>query len=385
MPAVFSTSAQRVLRVLFVLPSLDGGGAERVTVDLLRLLRRDRIRPALFLSQRRGPLLSEIAPELLTATDPDHPDAGGSNAFLTLLPRLIASARAVDVIVACLQCSTTYLAWLAGAVARRPVIGWVQNAAVRGSPMYRLRHRTLMRLLQPRLAASVFPCERVYEALAKRISFAHTRVAFIPNFISRERVRRLAAADTNSNLERLNGETVLTAVGRLAPQKGFDILLHAVRELHLRGYRCRLIMLGEGPERSRLTSLASGLSLRGFVEMPGFVANPYPIIGRSDVFVLASRFEGLPLALMEAHALGIPIVSTDCIAGPREILDGGRCGLLVPVNDHLAMADAIASLIGKPRRSSSALTGLPEEPVDGGEQAAVTAWEALLRDVAADA
>jgi glycosyltransferase involved in cell wall biosynthesis len=379
-PAEFSKPARRVLRALFVLPSLDGGGAERVTVDLLRLLRRDRVRPALFLFRRRGALLSEIAPELLISTGGD---AKGTQAFLHPLPRLIVSARAVDVIVACLQCRTTYLAWLAGTVARRPVIGWVQNAAVRGSPMYRLRHRTLMRLLQPRLAASVFPCERAYEALAKRVPFARKRVEFIPNFINHGRVRRLAAVDTNAKLERLNDETVLTAVGRLAPQKGFDVLLHAVSELRVRGHRCRLIMLGEGPERSRLMSLARRLSLQEFVEMPGYVANPYPIMGRSDVFVLASRFEGLPLALMEARALGIPIVSTDCVAGPREILNGSSDGLLVPVNDHMAMADAIESFIENPRSRTSTLTRLPEEPVDGGAQAAVTAWEELLSDVAA--
>jgi glycosyltransferase involved in cell wall biosynthesis len=210
-------------------------------------------------------------------------------------------------------------------------------------------------------------------------------VEFIPNFISLDRLRRLADDDTNFSLERLTGETVLTAVGRLAPQKGFDILLQAVHELHVRGHRCRLIMLGEGPERSRLMRLTGELSLQGFVEMPGFVANPYPIMRRSDVFVLASRFEGLPVALMEAHALGIPIVSTDCIAGPREILDSSPDSLLVPVNDHVAMADAIASLIEKPRSRSSTPTRLPEEPADGGAQAAVAAGDALLRDVAARA
>lgn len=381
-PADFPGPARRPLRALFVLPSLDGGGAERVTVDLLRLLRRDCIRSALFLFRRSGALLSEIASELLISTGGD---ANSAKAVPNLLPRLIASASAVDVIVACLQCRTTYLAWLAGVVTRRPVIGWVQNAAVPGSPMYRFRHRTLMRLIQPRLAASVFPCERAYQVLAERIPFARTRVEFIPNFISHQRVRRLAAADTNANPERLNGETVLTAVGRLAPQKGFDILLHAVRELHVRGHRCRLIVLGEGPERSKLMRLVGELSLQVFVEMPGFVANPYPIMRRSDVFVLASRFEGLPVALMEAHALGIPIVSTDCVAGPREILDGSPCGLLVPVNDHIAMADAIASLIENPRSRAPTPTPLAEEPVDGDAQAAVIAWEALLRDVASSA
>ncbi|MGH8336759.1 MAG: glycosyltransferase, partial [Gammaproteobacteria bacterium] len=111
--------------------------------------------------------------------------------------------------------------------------------------------------------------------------------------------------------------------------------------------------------------------------------NPYPIMQRSDVFVLASRFEGLPLALLEARALRIPIVSTDCVAGPREILDGGRYGLLVPVNDHMAMADAIASLVEKPRHCLSTPIPLPEDQMDLSAGVAVAAWEALLHDVAA--
>jgi glycosyltransferase involved in cell wall biosynthesis len=380
--ADLSPQKRRPVRALFVLPSPDGGGAERVTIDLLPLLRRDRVRPALFLFRQRGALLQEIAPDLLTS--PSHETCGGS-VSINLLLRLIASARNVDVIVACLQCSTTYLSWFAGAVTRRPVIGWVQNAAVPGSPMYRLRHRTLMRLLQPRLAASVFPCERAYEVLAKRIPFTRTRVEFIPNFISHERVKRLASAHPGRALERLGSETMLAAVGRLAPQKGFDILLQAVHELHSRGHRCRLIVLGEGPERSRLTRLIADLSLQGFVEMPGFVANPYAIMRRSDLFVLASRFEGLPVALMEARALGIPIVATDCISGPREILEGGRCGQLVPVNDYIAMADAIASFIEKRSDNASTPALPPEQSANHSARAAVAAWETLLSEIAVHA
>ncbi|HEX4210214.1 MAG TPA: glycosyltransferase, partial [Candidatus Binataceae bacterium] len=262
-------SSRRVappLRALFVLPSLDGGGAERVTVDLLRSLDRDRIRPSLFLFQQRGALLSEVPHDLLIPnSDRTHGRATSPN----LLRNLIAAARTADVIVACLQCRTTYLAWLAGLITRKPVIGWVQNAAVPGSPMSRLPHRTLMGLVQPRLAASVFPCERAYRVLAERISFAHTRVEIIPNFICHERVMRLAADDAASNHRRTPGETVLIAVGRLAPQKGFDVLLRAVHELHARGHRCRLIILGEGPEHQSLLRLAADLLLQGFVEMPG--------------------------------------------------------------------------------------------------------------------
>ena len=374
-----SRSEGRPLHALFILPSLDGGGAERVTLNLLRLLGRDRFQPSLFLLQRCGALLADVPDDLpILSIDRGH----GSRAVASLLMSLIAHARAADVIVAGLQCRTTYLAWLAGAIARRPVIGWVQNAAVPGSPMRRLHHRTLMRLIQPRLAASVFPCARAYEVLAQRIPFAHTRVEFIPNFISYEKVRRLAAGRSSFARKRIPGEIVLTAVGRLAPQKGFDILLQAVHDLHTRGYRCRLIILGEGPERVRLTRQIAELSLQGFVEMPGFVANPYPVMQQSDVFVLSSRFEGLPLALMEARALGIPIVAADCIAGPRELLENGRNGILVPVNDHAAIAAAIVSLIeGRPHPAINEIHQLPDEPPNASERIAVTAWEALLTEL----
>jgi glycosyltransferase involved in cell wall biosynthesis len=378
MARVFS-SACHPIRALFILPSLDGGGAERVTLNLLSLLDRDRFQPSLFLLERRGALLEEV-PGDLPILSIDH--GQGRRSTARLLMSLIARARTAGVIVAGLQCRTTYLAWLAGTIAHRPVIGWVQNAAVPGSPMSRLHHRTLMRVIQPRLAASVFPCARAYEVLAERIPFAHTRVEFIPNFISYERVRRLAATHSTFAWKRIPGEIVLTAVGRLAPQKGFDILLQAVRHLHARGYPCRLIILGEGPDRACLMRQIVELSLQGFVEMPGFVANPYPVMQQSDVFVLSSRFEGLPLALMEARALGIPIVATDCVAGPRELLESGRHGILVPVNDHAAIAAAIVSIIEERRHQATTENGESlEEPPDNGERTAVTAWEALLTDL----
>jgi glycosyltransferase involved in cell wall biosynthesis len=378
-PARVSRSASHPIRALFILPSLDGGGAERVTLNLLSLLDRDRFQPSLLLLERRGALLEEV-PGDLPILSIDH--GQGRRSTARLLMSLIAPARAADVIVAGLQCCTTYLAWLAGTIAHRPVIGWVQNAAVPGSPMSRLRHRTLMRVIQPRLAASVFPCARAYEALAQRIPLARTRVELIPNFISYERVRRLATAHSRLTCKRITGEIVLTAVGRLAPQKGFDTLLRAVHHLHAHGYRCRLIILGEGPDRACLMRQIAELSLQGFVEMPGFVANPYPVMRHSDVFVLSSRFEGLPLALMEARALGIPIVATDCVAGPRELLEGGRHGILVPVNDHAAIAAAIVSIIEERRHHAKTENDqFPDEPTDTSERTAVTAWEALLTDL----
>ena len=113
-----SRSASHPIRALFILPSLDGGGAERVTLNLLSLLDRGRFRPSLFLFQRRGALLEEIPGDLPILSIDRGRDSRSS---ASLLMSLIARARAADVIVAGLQCRTTYFAWLAGAIAHRPV------------------------------------------------------------------------------------------------------------------------------------------------------------------------------------------------------------------------------------------------------------------------
>jgi len=105
--------------------------------------------------------------------------------------------------------------------------------------------------------------------------------------------------------------------------------------------KARLLIIGEGNERAGLEQLACDLNLGQDVAFPGYLHNPYPQLSRAAVFVLSSAYEGLPNALLEALALRIPVVSTDCESGPREILAGGRYGRLVPVGDRYAMARAI--------------------------------------------
>jgi glycosyltransferase involved in cell wall biosynthesis len=374
-----SGDARMPIRALFVLPSLEGGGAQRVTLNLLRLLSRERVAPALMLFQRIGELLPE-----LPAGVPLFAGCGisGRPDVFRIIKELVIRAREADIVVASLQCRTTYLCWLAGAIARRPVISWVQNAAVPDSPMSRRSHRALMGVVQPRLAANVFPCERAYEPLARQIPRDRTRIEFIPNFIDLALVRQLACANGPAIPESTPAAATLLAVGRLAPQKGFDILLRALHQLHLGGHRCRLVILGDGPERANLTSLTARLALQRFVEMPGFVANPYAVMRQADVFVLSSRFEGLPLALLEARALRIPIVATDCLAGPREILEGGRHGMLVPVDDPAAMACAIATVLRHPRGRPLERYQSTVESAEDDTPQCVAAWERLLLDIA---
>jgi glycosyltransferase involved in cell wall biosynthesis len=111
---------------------------------------------------------------------------------------------------------------------------------------------------------------------------------------------------------------------------------------------CTLVILGEGERRAAVVAEARRLGVADDVTLPGFVPNPYPHFRRAAAFVLSSRWEGLPTALIEALALGVPVVSTDCDAGPREILGDGRYGALVPVGDARALAAAILSTLNRP-------------------------------------
>jgi len=132
------------------------------------------------------------------------------------------------------------------------------------------------------------------------------------------------------------------SAGRLVPQKDFATLLKAFAEVRAK-LDSRLVLLGEGEERSSLERMARQLGIGGDVWMPGYVPNPYAMMSRAAVFVLSSVWEGLPTVLIEALACGTPVVSTDCPNGPAEILENGRYGPLVPVGDHSALGRAIIS------------------------------------------
>lgn len=140
---------------------------------------------------------------------------------------------------------------------------------------------------------------------------------------------------------------VITAVGRLAPQKDFLTLLRAFALLR-RERTCRLLILGEGKQRTVLAQEAERLGITKELSMPGFVDNPFAYLVRSDLFVLSSAWEGSPNVLIEALALGVPSVAADCGSGPREILADGRYGPLVPVGDAQAMARAMAQVLESP-------------------------------------
>ncbi|WP_018175318.1 glycosyltransferase [Thioalkalivibrio sp. ALJ9] len=161
-----------------------------------------------------------------------------------------------------------------------------------------------------------------------------------------ERARQTAHHDWLADNGK-NPVPVIVAAGRLRPQKDFATLIRAFARLRAKS-AMRLIILGEGGDRRKLERLAHELGVEQDVDLAGFRENPLPFMYRADVFVLSSRFEGAPNVLVEAMALGTPVVATDCPSGPRTLLEDGRHGPLVPVGDDAALAHGILQVLDTP-------------------------------------
>ncbi len=137
---------------------------------------------------------------------------------------------------------------------------------------------------------------------------------------------------------------VVVSVGRLEVRKDVPTLLRAFQRV-LKHRECRLVICGDGPKRADIEELANALKIDEHVTFAGWVDNPYKYMRQADVFALSSTVEGLSNVLVEALAVGCPVVSTDCESGPAEILEGGRWGELVPVGDHEALSAAITTTL----------------------------------------
>lgn len=143
---------------------------------------------------------------------------------------------------------------------------------------------------------------------------------------------------------------VILAVGRLHPVKNFSLLLKAFAKLR-QHTNAKLIILGEGSERQALESLASSLGIEKDVDMPGFIKNPFAYMSRAKLFVLSSSYEGMPTVIIEALACGCTVVATNCVSGPSEILNDGKYGVLVPVEDEAALSAAMAESLRNQHRA----------------------------------
>ncbi|MFP4561563.1 MAG: glycosyltransferase [Thiohalorhabdus sp.] len=225
------------------------------------------------------------------------------------------------------------------------------SQSLEGKSRVRRWLRTLpMRRAYHKADAVIAVSEGVAEDTAGITGLPRSAIHVLPNPVVTPALEDRAAEEAEHPWMELRTEddsARILAVGRLNRQKDFPTLLEAFARL--REQRpARLVILGEGPDREELEGLAARLGITESLDMPGFTDNPYPYMRRADLFVLSSAWEGSPNALTEALALGTPVVSTDCPSGPREILEDGRYGPLVPVGDPAALSEAMAATLENP-------------------------------------
>ena len=184
-------------------------------------------------------------------------------------------------------------------------------------------------------------------ALAEFLNWEEQRVQSIYNPVNRPQIHELSHEPLNHEwLDQRTGPVILAA-GRLTPQKDFQTLLNALAVVN-KSLECRLIILGDGPERDRLKSHATELGISHLVDLHSSVSNPYSYMKAADLFVLPSRYEGMPNVLIEAQVCRTPIVSTACETGPTELLLNGKAGQLVGIGDAAAMSVAILKALQEP-------------------------------------
>ncbi len=232
----------------------------------------------------------------------------------------------------------------------RVVIRMGMSLTAMGAEMGRAKRERLfasMRRWYPLADAVVTPSQGVADDLERLAHVAHDRLHVIRNPLLNPRFYEQAAEPVEHAWYGDAGTPVILAAGSLEPRKDFPTLLRAFARLRQRR-DARLVILGEGKERERLTRLADALGVAAHVSLPGFDGNPYRHMARADVFVLSSRREGASAVIIEAMACGTPVVSTDCPSGPAEALANGELGRLVAVGDDVAMAEAIEQTLCHP-------------------------------------
>ncbi len=320
-------------QVAMFIPSLRHGGAEVATVNLVRGL-HDAGVPVQVVCARTGGQLSGRIPAGVPLTD-----LGAGRVLRAIRPlALWLKEHRPTVLIAGMVD-----ACLAAAVAVR--LGWRPDRVVfvehidpraRAAAFRSLRERMLplARSLAYRQAdAVVAVSEGAARSLRRLRGRGRSRVEVIPNAVD------VAGITARARAGEAPPGRYLVSVGRLVPQKGHLDLLRAFADV-ARRHDVHLWILGDGPQRRTLVDFARSVGLADRVHLPGYRPNPYPVMVGAQALVSASRYEGLPLVLIEALACGVPVVATDCPSGPRDILDGGRYGLLVPVGmpGHLAGA-----------------------------------------------
>lgn len=348
--------------ITFLLPSFQPGGLQRVAINLLKQMHQLGIPLDIVVASGEGAYLNEI-PAGIRVIDFHRP----------IEDRISSASRIIFPLVRYLQkekpqalVSHLNVFNVVAAMAKMLAISPVNLILVEHTSFsitydkrtkhYGIREEALpilRRWFYPRADGLVAVSKGLAQELETYLRMKPGSIQTIYNPVIDESLNSTVKVPLEHPWFQPGEPPVILGMGRLSQEKDFPTLIRAfllVRQLQ----PARLVILGEGKEQSKLNSLIHKLGLENDVAIPGFVSNPYPYLAGSAAFVLSSYREGLPTVIIEAMAVGTPVVSTDCPNGPAEILDRGKYGELVTVGDSEAMAKAILRVLSGNSKSIDA-------------------------------
>ena len=350
--SVYSNHAQALTaeikkRLVLVVPSAQAGGAERVFLYLLKSFDRGLVDLHLIIIDPSGPYLDLIPPDVFS-------HGLGYRRVGTAMARLAAVLRKLkpDVVLSTIGHLNLALLLI------KPLLPKSTRVFVRESNMPSFAFakgaknavfRLLYRILYPSADRIICPAEEIRKDLENKFGIRDEKMVMIPNPVSVDPIR--SKMRTGCNPLKRHGAR-LVAAGSLTSQKGFDLLIEAMASLVKMRPHIHLTILGDGPDKNELLDQIHSLNLSDFVALAGFRENPYPYLFHADLFVLSSRWEGLPNVALESLACGTPVVAFDCPGGVSEIFDSPSQGILVPAGDVERLVETIDHWLDKQKDST---------------------------------
>lgn len=331
-------------KVLFLIPSLGGGGAERVYTHLLNHIDRERFDLYLIVVKLEGPYVDDLPKDIKVI------NLKKSSVKWSLIKLIFEINKIKPHVI-----MSTLLHLNLALLLVKPFLKGKPKVIVREAnpPSYSRKslskgwlYKWLFKRLYDRADQVVAISGDVAEDTVRFFKVDRKKVHIIHNPLVIDQVKSESNEHVHHPWLLDKKEPVLVSVGRLSEQKDFPTLIQAFAKT-LNKKRCKLLILGEGPNYNKLIALCKKLSIEDHVDFLGFKKNPYKYVKQSDLFVLSSKWEGFGMVFIEALAVGTPIVATDCSGGPREILNDGEFGVLTPVGDIEKLSDAMIKSLEK--------------------------------------
>ncbi|MBP3817349.1 MAG: glycosyltransferase [Butyrivibrio sp.] len=325
-------------KILFVLPNLNGGGAERVVCNLISGIDKNRYRADIFLFTKTGKYFSLLPND--TYVHYVYKENKKINKVKILL-KLICVAKNYDIVMGAMELLPTYFSVLSALINKKKSVAWVhiniENILKCKTIVSRILHKYFFIPLFYNIVNTVVVVSNGSRENIRRYLKGKKKIITIYNPIQIDRIKELA----KNKVEFIHNEPILISVGRLERQKNFQELIKIHKNIIDKGIKHSVIILGEGTLKQDLKNAIKEYGVDDSFKLLGFKENPYKYIASADAFVQCSLFEGLPTVLIESLALHIPVIAYDCPNGPSEILSNGKYGVLVPYLKSDCLENAI--------------------------------------------